>query len=268
LVTGLVSAFRSWKRKRAQVASIKTKADRRLKTAFLTWLPHVGVVFSFVVLVIFYHRYSLPSRSGVVLFLSIFAPVGYVLGHALSNAKTATQISGALSCLCVIPIVFAIVVYSTMADDTTLSSISIVAATTIPIAATIWVVLGLLERNIGNAVRDVAFAISGSTASCCCLVMIPFGVVLPSILSLDWQHDKAYAALFAAAISVLAMVILIFVSILTIAVNSTFSGLQKERKAKMAVQHLRKKLKDVKISSDAEVSRMLYDLVESGAFQK
>ena len=99
----------------------------------------------------------------------------------------------------------------------------------------------LLLRNISKCIHlhpDPKRTMTILSLACCLGVFLPFGVILPSVLSTDWQSNKTFAELLLLTVSVLALICLVDVSSFTIGINSTFNSIQKERRAKAAAKKI------------------------------
>ena len=76
---------------------------------------------------------------------------------------------------------------------------------------------------------------------------------------LDWQSNKMFAELLLLTVSVLALICLLDVSSFTIAINSTFNSIQKERRAKAAAKKITDIAKLHNFCIDTDIARNLYD---------
>ena len=224
------------------------------------WISHILMLCSLIFLLITEKYISNEDSSYAIYIIFCIAPIIYILNNRGDTVKVMEKHSLPLKiCISMIAITGAIIfAIGHVSETNSLSSIGLTLIIIIPGMFGIYILLRLISMCI-HLHPDSQSTMSVLSAFCCIGVFVPFGVVLPSILSTNWKSNETYATLLLFTVSLLALICLLDVSSFTIGVNSTFNTIQKERKAKAATLKLVAVATKHNYCMNTDVARALYD---------
>ena len=224
----------------------------------MEWTKHWFALFSLVALVTTEHFVATEARKAPLYMIFFFTPMLYFLksnasAWAILQTKTLWAVLFLFLMCCVV-----LAKYFYDVNDAVSFALCIALLFVVPgIIISAALVHVFKECMRAHPEKDNVIAL-GSTF-CCVGILVPFGVVLPSMLATDWDLNVFYANALLMGMSFLALICLVDVSTLTIAINSTFQTIQKEKSAKAASQRISDHMNEHKLKLDPSVARALYD---------
>ncbi len=150
-----------------------------------------------------YFRIAIPKRKNIILSTMCCVPVVVAV---LSSKRLHTRCKGFVNALVlvIIPLLITISLIYFYNEDENMQSFCLMIAILFPSSA------GILAFMQGSRVVVSGFGdrieglIAGVNAACCWCLLIPFGVFLPTAMSLPWQTDQFSASIFGTVIGGLA----------------------------------------------------------------
>eukprot|EP00949_MAST-11_sp_MAST-11-sp1_P000633 g633.t1 len=137
---------------------------------------------------------------------------------------------------------------------------SLVLTLTFPSTLLVLIIIRAVRRRVRQFGKKKATNIMQIVnAICCCCFLLPFGVTVPTVVGLPWQSDRASATIFSSSIGALVLVVIIFVAISTMSINSTFNSLKREKVAKIGTARLRRNMEAISIDLSPDVGREVFD---------
>ena len=228
------------------------------------WIIIISTLVVTLVLLAVATFFSSASKRAMVLLICVVAVCATFFGKLVSAAVDSSTlrlytVSTALGFGVLPAAVFLPLTMSFLSSgSTTLAYASFAAATAVPALAVSYIVMWGMKIG-AQGLRDPDGWSSLINSFCCIFLLVPIGVVLPSILSTDLSTSGATARLETAVMAIV-MLFLIFVALLITVANSSFKALEMEKRAKQAVETLRKKVRQAfDIYMKGDIAREVYD---------
>ena len=247
------------------------KLKHGVKFAHLEWLSNVLLLTLLLFSAWFALRKSLPDRSGIVLLPAYAGGLFWIFGnmantrYAASHKKKLRRLKHIIFILLIASCVLVGFSVFKIQQDPGYSKWAMYAGSALAIAA---VALGITWTVLFKF-RDATELMMGAFASlflsqmCCWLVLIPLGLVMPMVLSLDIINDQNNLKYFELSIPLCVFLFLVFIVGCTVAANRMFKGMEREKEAKRSAQNLRKLFKLLGLKTPPETLRYIVDFHHS-----
>ena len=247
------------------------------------WASHVGLVFFVLVAEVMLFRVALPTNRGSLWYLLLSVPIVHIAFMRVTKTSEEQEEQeeegkvegrgGGGSKVCfvvlfgiVLPVVVGIIMLAMRsvvreANTAEFLSLALAILCAVPFHTLSWLFLWLVRDSTrslpdGQAERATSY----TTAACCWTVLLPVGA-LTFVLATDWWSTEFGAATLLVSISVLALMCLGNVSAMTIAVNSTFKSIRRERIAKEMTIAIVQELEDMRVEISTETARLVFDQI-------
>jgi tetratricopeptide (TPR) repeat protein len=254
----LLACTRKWKKDIKPTVVQNRKTDPKSLENKAGWIFYIGISFSVICMLFSYHRIAIPKRKNLILSTMCCVPV---IVTVLVSKRLHTRCKGMINIavLVVIPLMATVPLLYFYSHDERVQSFCLMIVILFPASAGILAFMQgsrIVVSGFGDRIEGL---ITGVNAACCWCLLIPFGVALPTVMSLPWQTDQFSASLFGTVIGGLAMVAVVFVAITAMGINATFLGMKREKIAKIGTGKLKKAMKRMKIEVSNDVGRNIFD---------
>jgi len=242
------------------VVAVNGKINNTSVTNTINWISHLTMLVSLIFLLTVEKYVSNESSSYSIYIIFCTTPLIYVFNTRHDTTRLINKYALVWQVSLAIIIVVGIIVFA-IGHVFRIEIASSIGLTITIILPGMWLIYAVLHAT-GRCIHlhpDRQQTMSLFSLFCCVGVFVPFGVVLPSILSTNWKSNETYAISLLFTVSLLALICLFDVSSLTIGINSTFNTIQKERKAKAATAKLLAVAKKHGYHIGEDVARALYD---------
>ena len=244
------------------------------------WISHIGICLFVLATEVVLFRVAVPEQQWALWFLLLVAPTVHILGmnmttpdyEDMTTLDNDTKDKATHKCVVCFGILLPLLIGTLMlsfrnhVEDEILrlsfASLGTAVLTILPFLSVSWLFLWSIQDAVRSLPKNDAARISTSatTAICCCTVLFPLGILV-FILATNWWLNLANATVLLVTISVLAILCLIDVSVGTIAINTTFKSIQRERIAKESTVAVVQALEKIDVSIGTDVSRLMYDQI-------
>ena len=239
--------------------SLKVLKDPKSLENKAGWIFYVGISFSVMVMLFTYHRIAMSTRQNMILATMSSVPLVVLVLTSKRLHDRCTKIM-IISFLVILPLAATVPLLFFFSSDERVVSLCIMLVITFPASAGILAFMQgsrLVVAGFGDRIEGL---MTGVNAACCWCLLIPFGVCLPTAMSLPWQTHQLSASIFGTVIGGLAMVAVVFVAITAMGINATFLGMKREKIAKIGTGKLKRAMKRMKVEVSNDVGRNIFDL--------
>ncbi len=253
------AGYKTWHRLTGK-ATMANKEIFAIKV--MDWFMHWCMLFSLIILLLAGSFVATEKRKSSLTVLFVVAPALYVLKSSENGWKWISKkwvlVSGWI--IIVLGIIIAYTLHLSGQREAFVAVATALVA--FPALFASFGFLRVVKECIRSHPNHRKLQMAGSLL-CCIGVLIPFGVALPVTLSTNWDFDIVYGKGLLLVVSLLILICLCDVSTVTIAINSTFHAIQKEKRAKFVTRIIKMHLLHEEVHVDDESARFMYDVALS-----
>ena len=159
------------------------------------WVLHIMILLIEISILITAYRLALPSSRYGLLVLSMAVPVIHTVGFSGLNAKLKYRHQIMVLIFCFIPLLSGIVILFLFKDTgSNITSLGLGLIVIPPALTVFWILLWAGKDYLSNKkFRNYELVLARTAVIFCLVCMIPFGIGLPTLLSLNFQEDYSVA---------------------------------------------------------------------------